>query len=261
MEEFLRDSIWQGIAGIFGIITFAFGAIIFFLQRKIKSLVYEVPASTSLITLDEEIKGKIKILFNDIPVQNVHLLILRIVNNGNESVPSSDFESPLNFNFGEKTKILSSEILKVENQTLNPKFNIRTNEIELNPLLLNKKDSIEIKLLLAQFEGEIQVGGRINGVEEVRRVKEVRYVPTKKEIILSFAWLFWVLMLMVAAILIVSWFPLLRTSLASSDIVSSIWGYVYVIVSAFLIGLVWGQIQKIRSQMQGSNRSQLHQKG
>jgi hypothetical protein len=101
MIEFLRDSIWQFICGIGGI---GVAVLIYFLQRRKKSLPYQVLAATPLLTVNEELKGKIQVTFEGTPVQNVHLVLLKILNNGNVPIASSDFELPLSFSFGEKSR-------------------------------------------------------------------------------------------------------------------------------------------------------------
>lgn len=169
MEELLRDL--PTILTIVGIaVAIVIPIIIFFLERRKKSLSYEILTNTSLLTFDDEIEGKIRISYENTPVQKVHLLIFRIVNDGNLSITPSDFETRLTFDFGENTKVLSVEIIDTEPENLKPEFFLHWGrEIQILPLLFNSKDSIKFKLLLAQFEGEIKVDARINGVREVKK--------------------------------------------------------------------------------------------
>ena len=60
MEELIRDPLFI-LAVIAIMVAIVVPATIFLLERKRKSLGYEILANTSLLTLDEEIKGKIKI--------------------------------------------------------------------------------------------------------------------------------------------------------------------------------------------------------
>jgi hypothetical protein len=170
MTEFLRDPIWQFIGAALGFIAIVISVIIFFMQRRKKSLVYEIATNTSLLTLTDEIRGKVQILFEGLPVQNVHLVILHILNDGNIAITSSDYEVPLTFQFGEKTQILSAEIIRTTPDTLKPEFSLMKNSIEFHPTLLNSGDTILFKVLLAHYEGNVTVNARIMGVAEVKQV-------------------------------------------------------------------------------------------
>ena len=143
---------------------------LFILQRKKKSLSYQVLSSTDLLTVNEEIKGKIKILYEEIPIQNVSLIILRIINDGNLPITSSDFERPISFSFGSESSILSAEIIDKSPSTLKPDLKPDTSQIGLIPVLLNNKDSITVKLLVSGFAGRIEPDARIVGVGEIKRI-------------------------------------------------------------------------------------------
>jgi hypothetical protein len=170
MTEFLRDPIWQFIGAILGLVAIIISIIVFYMQRRKKSLAYEIIANTSLLTLNDEIKGKVQILFEGSVVQNVYLILLHILNDGNTAIVSSDYEFPLTFEFGETSQILSAEVVKTSPNKLEPQFTLRKNSVEFTPLLLNSGDSIVFKLLLAQYEGELSVRARIMGVAEVKQV-------------------------------------------------------------------------------------------
>ena len=122
--------------------------------------------------MNEEIKGKVRIAFEGKFVSDVYLVVLQISNDGNVSIMASDFERPLSIAFGETSKILSAEVTNVTPKTLKPFLDIDTNRIILQPLLLNSKDSITIKLLLTQYKGRIETDARIVGVREVRKAGE-----------------------------------------------------------------------------------------
>ncbi|MCI0565101.1 MAG: hypothetical protein MN733_42080, partial [Nitrososphaera sp.] len=115
------------------------------------------------------LKGKTKILFEGVPVRNVYLVVLHFLNDGNIPITASDFENPLTIKFGDTTRILSAEFVKTIPQALRPKYDVRTNSIEIHPILLNSTDAFLLKLLLSEFDSVIQVEGRIKGVKEVGR--------------------------------------------------------------------------------------------
>src|SRR5688500_12158935 len=101
MQDIFRDQIWQFIGAILGLVALVATIIIYLLQRRKKSLVYEVVTSAPLLSMSDEVKGKVQILYEGSPVQLVHLLIINIFNDGNLGIQASDFERPLVFQFGE----------------------------------------------------------------------------------------------------------------------------------------------------------------
>ena len=130
--------VYLTIIGI--VVTSAVAYSIYFLERRKKSLNYVVLANTSLITLNPAIRGKIKILFDDTHVENVTLFLLEIINDGNVDIEASDFIIPLTIRFTKNTNILSYEVLNPKPENLKPEFKVGTDEIELIPLHIMKKD-------------------------------------------------------------------------------------------------------------------------
>ncbi len=236
-----------GVITVF--VTIAVPVIIFFLERKRKSLIYGVLANTSLIALDEEIKGKIKILFDDISVQKVHLLILEILNDGNVPIESSDFERPLTFSFGENTQILSFEIVKTEPDDFNLQFNTFDNHIGLISLLINRKDSFQLKLLLAEFDGEIKVEARINGVKKVKEVKDIQKAKeVRKSLWAVVAWIFWLVILTAFVVLMAIIIQgELSLETVNSMNINFIKGFLYGGIFLAIVGLILGRMSKAAS--------------
>ena len=177
----IRDSAWQAIGVIIGAIIGLVGIIVaiytYVKQTKKKSLSYQIIESTPLLTVNSEIKSKLKFLYENREVDDIHLLILEIKNDGNIPIESRDFEPqfPLTFSFGEKAKILSVDIIEMTPNNLAPKieeFEAEPHKIVISPLLLNHGDRFRIKLLLTQFRptADIKLSTRISGVKEVKKV-------------------------------------------------------------------------------------------
>ena len=172
--DFLRDPIWQFIGAFLALIALFVSIYLFILQRRKKTLAYEILSETELLTMKEGFEGKVQILFEGQNVENVHLLVLKVINNGNIPIASSDFENALTFIFGKDGNILSAEIIDTSPKTLKPTFTANQNKLILNPTLLNSGDIITFKLLLTQYDGEIEVDTRIIGVSEVKKATEQR---------------------------------------------------------------------------------------
>ncbi len=177
MIHILQDIDWTFVGALFTIIAVIAAIlvpiIIYLAQRKRKSLAYEIVASTPLLSVAEEIKGKLKILYEDKPVSKVHLVLIKLTNTGNVSILSTDFDRNVSFSFGDSTQILTAEVSDTD-----PKNNIDAcimiieNRIILENMLFNNGDSVTIKALLNQFDEEIEIDGHIVGIKEIEKRKE-----------------------------------------------------------------------------------------
>ena len=184
----IRDSAWQAIGVIIGVIlgviTIILTIYIYREQKVVKSLSYQIIESTPLLTVNSEIKNKLKFLYENREVDDIHLLILEIKNDGNIPIESRDFEPqfPLTFSFGEQAKILSADIIETTPKDLDPKierFEAEPHKIVISPLLLNHGDRFRIKLLLTQFHptADIKLSTRISGVKEVKKSDKILNKP------------------------------------------------------------------------------------
>lgn len=177
MPEILRDPWWQFIAGVaFAFVAIVVPILIYLKQRQRKALSYEILSRTPLLSIEEEVKGKLKILFNNNPAQDVHLVVVRIINSGNVQIVSDDYERPVSLDFGENTQIFTTEVSDANPKSLRPNVNIENTKVVLEPVLLNSRDSITLKMLVGQFDSQkqISVDGRIAGVKDIRKSGERR---------------------------------------------------------------------------------------
>ncbi|HYX71952.1 MAG TPA: hypothetical protein VE732_04220 [Nitrososphaera sp.] len=170
ISDFFRDPIWQFIGAVFGLIAIGVSVYLFVLQKSKKSLCYRVLTQTPLLAVNDEIKGKLQILYEGVIIQGVHLLVLKVICNGNVPIKSSDFEQPLTFSFGDEATILSMEVVETSPKTLNPQLQLLSEKMVIQPVLLNNQDTFTIKLLIAQYNGKVDSQSRIIGVREVREV-------------------------------------------------------------------------------------------
>ena len=162
---------WQALGVIFTAIAIFIPIIIFIIQRKRKVLTYEVininPIFRGAGNLNRNIKGKIKILFDGNEVKNVYIVVVRIENQGNTPVTSTDYERPISFNFGENAQILFSNISRVTPKSLKPEVIVSEgNSVTLKPALMNPGDSITIETLVSEFDN-FKVDARIIGVKDI----------------------------------------------------------------------------------------------
>ena len=134
-------------AFVFGIISI----ILAFKLRKKKSLAYDIVTDSSLI-VGEAIKPEVDILFRGEKVEDVHLLEVKIINNGNEHVKEEDYKKPITFEFNSDTEIMDMSAEKRSSNSIQISFNLQAqNIVEITPNLLNKKDWFIAKFLLNKY--------------------------------------------------------------------------------------------------------------
>ncbi len=169
----LRDQIWDFIGVIVALFTLIITLIITFFQKHKKELTYDLLSKTSLISTQEKIKGKLKIIYNGEEVEDVKLIEIRVTNSGSIAIPSQDYERPLKFTISNKSRILSVEIIKCIPENLIIDFVSNEKEIVFNPVLLNSKDSFIFKAIISKLGSEnLNVDGRIRDIKEVRKGKD-----------------------------------------------------------------------------------------
>lgn len=146
--------------------------IIFFLQKSKKRLAYEIVSNTQLVGVKSEVQNKIKIYYENKLVENVHLLLIRIINNGNQSISIGDFAKRIDINLGNNLNILTCEILRQYPDNLDVNVIKVVDSIQIEPLLLNPKDNFTIKILLSDYKENFEVSARIEGISKIEVYKE-----------------------------------------------------------------------------------------
>ena len=174
MLEILRDPMWQFIGAFFTVIAVIFAVIFFKMQHRHKALSYKILSYTPLVIRDE-IGEKLQIVFEGKPVEDVNLSVIKIYNSGNTPIVSNDYERPINLYFGENSQILTTEVIEKNPDNLEVTTHIEGTKVILNPLLLNQKDSITIKIIFSQSDkniNNVSIDGRIVGVKEIKEITE-----------------------------------------------------------------------------------------
>jgi hypothetical protein len=164
---FLIDTGWM--QAIIGIVAIFITILLYLKTRKRKSLTYEVVSEYPLISVDDEIKGKLQILFNGEAIENVHLLSIKFINDGNIPISAGDYERPLTINFEGESNLLSAEFVKGNPVNLIASLKVQNKIIELEPVLMNGSDFFLVKVLIGQYSGKFNIDTRIIGVKFIRR--------------------------------------------------------------------------------------------
>jgi hypothetical protein len=121
-----------------------------------------------------EIKSKLprslEIRYGGQPVDSADVIHLRLENAGNSSIRPEDFIRPLRITFGGEAQPLTFEIEQPEQ--LGATGNIEKKCLMVTPLLLNRGDQFDIKVLVAGNVDQIKIDARIDGIKEIHEVGE-----------------------------------------------------------------------------------------
>ncbi len=154
-----------GVSAVIAAITVPL--IIYFLQKSKKRLAYEVISDTQLVGVKSEVQNKIKIYYENEPVENVHLISIEFINNGNQPISIDDFTRPVNIHLGDDVNILTCEILDQNPRNLDVNFVNTQDSIKIQPLLLNSNDNFTLNVLLSNYKGELEVSARVKGISNI----------------------------------------------------------------------------------------------
>src|SRR5688500_17426637 len=131
----LTDPAWLGAIG--SILAIVISLYVYRRQKNVKSLSYEILSENPLLSVDAELQGKIQVLYNGNPLENIHLILIRFTNDGNIPILASDYENnnSIIVKFKSNTTILSVDHIDVKPSNLTPTANIQGNIISVSPLL------------------------------------------------------------------------------------------------------------------------------
>lgn len=175
MFEILRDPLWQFIGAVLALVAIIVSVFLYRRQRRNKELSYEIISNTALLTMEEDVRQKMQILFNGKPMEQVYLVVLRIVNSGNLPILTTDYVRPVSLSFGEEAQILTAEIAETNPRSLHASAKIDGKRVVILPTLLNQGDTIKLKMLVGKSIGQITVDGRIVGVKDIKKTRELVY--------------------------------------------------------------------------------------
>lgn len=148
---------------------------IFLLQKQTKKLSYKILLNTSLIRVSSEVKNKIEVYYENNKVENLRLLVIKFLNNGNQPISSADFEENINLLFSKDTRIIQCEVTDLYPTSLLINFSHSKNILTIKPLLLNSKEEFTFNIITDCKDGKFQITDRIKGVN-IRSFKEPFFI-------------------------------------------------------------------------------------
>lgn len=173
--QFLSNPLWQfAVNAAIGLFTIIVTIIIYRKQQNRRSVTYEIISDTPILSLKEEIKGRVQVLFDTKPVGEVRLVTLKLKNSGDMPVLPNEYIEPIKVDFGESADILDVDVLETVpddiKNTIKALLKVEGSKIVFEPFLLNSGDAVIIKALIAQprLTKEIKVSTRIIGINQLQ---------------------------------------------------------------------------------------------
>ncbi|MBI1763526.1 MAG: hypothetical protein HYR56_19045 [Acidobacteria bacterium] len=162
--------------------SFLIAAIVLFVfqwWRQRKSFKYRVISEEAVVDINQDYNDQVKILFDDRQVKRVHLIVMELKNHGWHPIEDKDFSEPLTISFGQSANLMTHTVLDCKPENLKVKTDIKTeltpdieaNQVVIQPLLLNRGDTIKLKALIDNYESPVKVEARIKGIPTIKKAE------------------------------------------------------------------------------------------
>ena len=152
-----------------GAVSGLFLLILYILDRRKKRLTCFILPPVSFTDIPEHLTKKIKIFYNDQPVDDLSRITVMIRNTGNVEIPKEDFDGPIIFQFDEQTKIIECNVVSSTPEDVRVNLEPRgNNQIKCNIGLLNKGDEITLQFICSCKRSTVpHVHGRVKGISKI----------------------------------------------------------------------------------------------
>jgi hypothetical protein len=139
------------------------------LQRDRRRLQYTIRADTRLLGGEtEDFRGDIELFHDGKRIEDPQLLIIHFENSGNRPILPSDYYEPISFDLT-TGQVLSVGITQKSEESIDSHVSVQSQTISLDPLLMNPKDWIDLKILTDGPAGNVSARSRIAGVGTITR--------------------------------------------------------------------------------------------
>ena len=171
MLHFLRDPLWQSVGVALAIAALAASFLIYSWQRSRRAVTYDVLSWTNLLTVREQVAGKVQVFYEGEPAKSLTLIVLRVWNSGNQPLLAAEFERPIAL-VESVSRILSAAVVETDPTGIGTEIEQYQDAVLLKPSLLNPADSVTIKLLVRDMGKALWPDSRIAGVKQITLVRE-----------------------------------------------------------------------------------------
>jgi len=144
------------------------------------------------LTINSTFRDDVEIIYKGEKIEDASAVTIVIKNTGSVPIQKADFEGSMKLDLPKSTGIvmakMSSEPENVKDQVKFGWNASRPSERTIDPLLLNPGDTINLFLLVAGFQKNVEITGRISGEARIERVKSKENIDiTWRSMLLSLA--------------------------------------------------------------------------
>jgi hypothetical protein len=164
----ISDHTLNIIMAICALIAIVVTVVFYFLQRKRKEISFRILYQIDLLSRNEQLENKVKILYEGVEVTNIQILTIKVVNSGNIPIVKSDFDTPLKLELNGKVRILGLERISANPPYLEVSYETNHNYLLVEPLLLNSRDWLIFKLIAEGRVTSIKASGRIKDIHTIK---------------------------------------------------------------------------------------------
>lgn len=179
ISEIIKDPLWTPLSVLVAFIGIGVTVLIALSQQKRRDFSYYITSNENILSVSDDIKVRMAITFDNKPIKNLNLIVVRFKNTGNVSITTKDYEYPIGISFGENSVVLSAEVINQEPKNLNVTVKnnplnqststLKCDYVSVNPLMLNSGDFYELKILVSEFK-KVNVDARIVEVKKIRKI-------------------------------------------------------------------------------------------
>lgn len=153
-----------------------------------KALSYQVVIGETLVNLVGPAKRKLEVLFDNRPVHDAHLVMVKIINNGHTPINPGDYQLPITLSVGPQARIVMADLVETWPAELDERFRqtgggqtliekIEGTKLTLRPVLLNPREFVTIQVLVSGASAKTVVGGHIQGINQIKEWRERNRLP------------------------------------------------------------------------------------
>ncbi|MBL0726274.1 hypothetical protein [Piscinibacter sp. HJYY11] len=168
--EFARDPMWQSIGVVLALAALALSYWIYRRQKERKRITFERISNVPLLTIKEEVAGRVSVTFDGQLARAIHMATVRIRNAGTTPILPADYLEPLTFNTSAGAKLLTADIVESDPVNLKPMVSVQGGRGVVEPLLLNPGDCFVVKMLIQDGGSKIEPEARVVGVRAIEKV-------------------------------------------------------------------------------------------
>lgn len=161
--------------------------VLWILNLRKKELSYEILSDTPIISCKADIQQDFEIRFRGELVNDVCLVLVKVMNSGNVPIRSADYEGRLKIALSKGSKLIMADIEETFPSNLEERGggngpgslieSINASDIIFRPVLLNGRDHFTAKLLISESSGPVSVSAHVEGLHEVKQARENRTLP------------------------------------------------------------------------------------